>query len=124
MPHTSDKVLTPRRKGERRQAARHPIEVQIEVGIGRELLFLATTNLSRDGAFLQRAIPYKVGTKIKLLIRLPDGDKPIACEGAVANIPDAKTTGMGLKFTTITERDQRRIDSFARQVAEAVDVDL
>ena len=124
MPQTPSKGVNARRKGERRQAARHSLEVQIEVGIGRELLFHATTNLSRDGAFLQRAIPYKVGTKVKLLIRLPDGGKPIACEGAVANIPDAKTTGMGLKFANITEKDQRRIDAFARQVAEEVDVEF
>jgi Tfp pilus assembly protein PilZ len=122
--HTSDKATSGRRPGERRQAARHSLEVQIEVGIGRSLLFHATTNLSRDGAFLQQAIPYKVGTRVKLVIRLPDGGKPIACAGAVANVPDAKSTGMGLKFSDITEKDQRRIDAFAKQIAEEVDVEF
>ena len=73
-------------------------------------LFLATRDLSRNGAFLERAIPYKVGTKAQLKILLPDGGDPIACTGEVASVPDAAEVGMGLKFLDISEKDQRRIE--------------
>jgi hypothetical protein len=115
---------TSRRRGERRRAERHSLEVQIEVTVGRAQLFHATTNLSREGAFLQRAIPYPVGTDAKVRILLPDGGPPIDCAGAVANIPNTTSVGMGLKFTEISDKDQRRIDAFARQIAEEIDVEI
>ncbi|MBI5547921.1 MAG: PilZ domain-containing protein [Deltaproteobacteria bacterium] len=103
-----------RRASDRRQATRHPIEITLEVTVGREMLILATTNLSRLGTFLQRAIPYPVGTKVGLRVLLPDEAPPIVCSGEVANVPNAKSTGMGIKFTDIAEQDQQRIDIFAR----------
>jgi len=95
---------------ERRKAKRHPLEITIEVSIGRDLLFQATRDVSRDGAFLLRAIPYEVGTKAKLKILLPDGGAPIECKGEVANVPDTAEVGMGLKFLDISAQDQRRIE--------------
>lgn len=95
---------------ERRQAKRHPLEITIEISIGKDMIFQATRDLSRTGAFLERAIPYKVGTKAKLKILLPDGGAPIVCKGEVVNVPDHADVGMGLKFLDITEADQRRIE--------------
>lgn len=95
---------------ERRRTKRHPLEITVEITIGRDQLFQATRDLSREGAFLVRAIPYKVGTKANLKILLPDGGAPIVCRGIVVNIPDNTEVGMGLKFLDISEQDQRRIE--------------
>ena len=40
------------------------------------------------------------------------------------NIPNTTSVGMGLKFTEISDKDQRRIDAFARQIAEEIDVEI
>ncbi len=95
---------------ERRQAKRHPLEITIEISIGKDLIFQATRDVSRTGAFLERAIPYEVGTKARLKLLLPDGGAPVVCSGEVVNIPDSTEVGMGLKFLDIAEADQRRIE--------------
>ena len=95
---------------ERRNSRRHPLAITIEVSIDRDLMFQATANVSRDGAFLERAIPYQVGTRAQLKILLPDGSAPIECGGEVVNVPSATEVGMGLKFLDITPADQRRIE--------------
>jgi hypothetical protein len=95
---------------ERRTARRHPLEITIEVSIGRDVFFQATRDVSRTGAFLERAIPYPVGTQARLKLLLPDGGEPITCTGEVASVPDATEVGMGLKFLDISEKDQRRIE--------------
>ena len=116
MARSADNGSTTRRGPERRESTRHPIEIPIEVNIEREMLIFATTNLSRTGAFLQRAIPYAVGTRARLRILLPDDGPPISCTAEVATIPDATAVGMGLRFVDMDEQDQRRIEAFAAGV--------
>jgi len=105
-----------RRAGERRRDPRHPLEVTLEVRIGREMSLHATTDLSRSGAFLQHAIAFPVGTRAQVRIFLPGEAAPIDCEARVASVPDAAKVGMGLEFDGIAEKDQRRIEAFAAQV--------
>lgn len=95
---------------ERRRHKRHPLEITLEVTVGRDLLLLATRDVSRSGAFLEHAIPFPVGTKAKVQILLPDGGAPIACRAEVVNVPDATEVGMGLKFLDISDKDQLRIE--------------
>ena len=103
---------------ERRRARRHPIEIPIEIATRGDMLIHVTSNLSVTGAFFHRAIPFKVGTRVKLRILLP-GDEPIACEGVVANIPNAKDLGMGVEFVDISADDQRRIEALAADTSRS-----
>ena len=98
------------RRAERRRTVRHPLQVTIEVSVGRDLSFQATRDVSASGAFLERAIPYPVGTRVQLKILLPDGGPPAVCRAEVASVPDAAEVGMGLKFLDISPEDQARID--------------
>ena len=112
MAQLPDRPAGSLRGAARRDATRHAIEIPLEVSIEREMLIFATTNLSHSGAFLRQAIPYAVGTHATVRILLPDDGPAIVCAAEVANIPDSKEVGMGLKFLDITEKDQRRIDAF------------
>jgi len=98
-----------RAEADRRVAARHPIEIPIELSTKTEMLIHVTANLSATGAFFKRAIPYKVGTRLMLRILLP-GDAPVKCEGIVASIPNSKDFGMGVQFIEISKDDQKRIE--------------
>jgi hypothetical protein len=103
---------------ERRKTSRPPLEVPIELSVGSEMLIHATSNLSGQGAFFRRAIPYAEGTRAALRILLP-GEQPIACQGLVVNIPNKKELGMGVKFEGLSREDQERINAFVAEHGKA-----
>ncbi len=98
---------------ERRRGARHPVEIAVEISFGSQLHIHATGNLSAGGAFFHRAIPYAVGTKVRLKLHLPGDPKAVECDGEVVNVPNKKDLGMGVRFLELSQDDRRRLDEFA-----------
>lgn len=104
------------KKVERRRDPRHPIEVTIQLTLGRNATFHATTDLSRGGAFFREAVPFPVGTRARVQFKLPGDAQAFACAGEIVNVPRARL-GMGVKFVDLTEDDAVRIDRFAQDSA-------
>ncbi len=57
----------------RRKDARVPVRLRVELGTGEALLREYTTNLSRGGAFVATQSPPPMGTRLPLVVALPDG---------------------------------------------------
>ncbi len=103
-------------KVERRSARRHPIEVLVQLAVGVDKTFHVTRDLAQGGAYFREAVPYPVGTQVRLSFKLPGIEKPIECEGEIVNVPKAGF-GMGVRFLDLPEADALRIDKFAQNAA-------
>lgn len=106
---------------ERRESIRHRIEVPVEISSGRTMAIHVTRDLSVDGAFVGQAIPYAVGTLVRLRLELPGEPEPVCCDGEIVNVPDARNFGMGVRFVGMAAADRDRLDSYARRHAQDVD---
>ena len=104
---------------ERRGARRVPIVIPVELADERGFLLHSTSDLSVGGAFFAMAIPNAVGSRVKITLR-PPGLEPIRCEGEVANVPDAKQYGMGVRFVNLSDTDQARLEAFIRSQEKPV----
>jgi uncharacterized protein (TIGR02266 family) len=101
----------------RRRFVRLPVAVPIELRTRRGFSLHSSQNLSVGGAFFDRSIPYRVGAKVSVALRLPGEALEIQCDGEVVNVPDRKTFGMGVRFLNMTNPDQDRLESFTAEVA-------
>ncbi len=108
-----------RRGGQdRREHPRHPVAITMELTAGNDLYFHVSGNLSKGGAFFNRAIPHPVGTPVELTFQIPGDDgPPLKCKGEVVNVPDGNDgLGMGVRFIDLGDEDARRIELFVEQV--------
>jgi len=79
---------------------------------GREYADLST-NISEGGIFIKNFSPPPVGTAVTLTVKLPGewGNQPMKIEGRVAHIDndaDPHKRGMGIEFSTSSERSTAR----------------
>jgi len=102
---------------ERRRAVRLEAALAVEVRDERGFSLHSTRDLSTGGLFFDRAIPQPVGALVELSFQLPGDPRAIRCQGEVANVPDAKGFGMGVRFVDLSPMDEDRIERFVAQVA-------
>lgn len=102
-----------RRTGDRRRAARAPLDLWVEEERGNELYFRRTGNVSVGGVYFEQTIPHAVGTLVKLRFSLPGDPDVIEAEGEIVNTPNVKDgLGMGLRFVQMSPSDRRRLEAF------------
>jgi c-di-GMP-binding flagellar brake protein YcgR len=105
-----------RRSGDRRHAARAPLDLWVEEDHGDELYFRRTGNLSRGGVYFEQTIPHSLGTKVRLRFTLPGDSEVIEAIGEIVNMPNVKDgLGMGLSFLEISPAHQLRLDAFVER---------
>jgi uncharacterized protein (TIGR02266 family) len=75
-------------------------------------------DISVGGLFFDRAIPNKVGSRITVSFRLPGDDQSIVVAGEVANVPDEKSFGMGVRFINLKPHDRDRLEAFLKAQEE------
>ncbi len=89
-----------------RQHRRYEVSFDVEITAGdwEGVLELSTQNISRGGLFVRSMHPVKVGARLKVTLRLPDGEK-FNVEGEVAHtvspeqaVETGKKPGFGLRF--------------------------
>jgi Tfp pilus assembly protein PilZ len=103
---------------ERRNQTRVPasIEVLWEGNAGK--YEARASDLSEGGCFLDTIGHVTLGEKIIFRLRLPDGD-PINIEGEVAYAHPS--IGFGVRFTNVSESDQKKLDSLIKATANLED---
>ena len=74
-------------------------------------------NISKGGIFINTRTPLAVGTKVKLIISLPDAAFPFDLTGRVTRIHEYDNTtnlvpGMGLEFVDVDDDKKVRIEKF------------
>jgi len=116
VPVNQDRRGSSRRQGDRRDTARAPLDLWVEEERGDELYFRRTGNVSVGGLYFEQTIPHSVGTHVKVRFALPGDPRVIEATGEVVNTPQSKDgLGMGLRFTSIGDADQLRLERFVRE---------
>jgi uncharacterized protein (TIGR02266 family) len=103
---------------ERRQALRVNVVIAVEVRDQRGFSLHSTRDISSGGVYFDRAIPHSVGARVQLAFTLPGENLSIRCDGEVANVPDKRGYGMGIRFLDIAPADAERIEEFALSMLE------
>jgi len=100
------------RDRERRASARQPTEMWVEELMEGSQVFRRAGNLSRGGMYLDQTIPIPVGTRVRLRFTLPGDDVPVVVVGEIVSISASAALGMGVKFVTVPDEAQARIDTY------------
>jgi uncharacterized protein (TIGR02266 family) len=79
------------------------------------------TNISRGGLFINTRNPLAVGTKVKLIISLPDAAFPFDLTGRVTRVTEFDNTanmvpGMGIEFVDVDESKRQQIATFVERL--------
>jgi uncharacterized protein (TIGR02266 family) len=109
-----------RRRGDRRQSARAPLDLWVEEEQGNELYFRRTGNVSAGGLFLEHTIPHALGTRVRLRFSLPGETELIEASADVVSTPNASDgLGMGLQFVHVSEQARARLEQFLAHAPRA-----
>ena len=100
---------------ERRKSPRVPISIAVELRDSRGFSLHSSRDISVGGLFFDRAIPHAIGSKVTVAFRLPGDDSSIVCMGEIANVPDEKSFGMGVRFIDLQPRDRDRLKAFIEE---------
>ena len=102
-----------RRRGERREMARVPLELWMEEISGDDVYFRRTGNVGEGGVYFDRAIPHALGTVVTLKFALPGSREMVVARGEVVSAAAGEDgLGMSVKFISIEGDGQQRIRSF------------
>jgi uncharacterized protein (TIGR02266 family) len=116
---SSNPVSAERRRSDRRQAVRAPIDMWMEESRGNELYFRRTGNLSAGGVFFEQSIPHPLGTRVSLKFTLPGEQDVIETQAEIVNTPGDKAgLGMGVRFIELGPPERSRIERFVRAALE------
>jgi uncharacterized protein (TIGR02266 family) len=101
------------------------VSVKLAVGYKTVGSFITdyVLNISKGGLFVTAKEPLPPGTFVELIFSLPNCPLPFRLTGVVhwTNMPGSpgKTvSGMGIKFTTLTDMMRRRIERFIKAAQE------
>jgi len=103
-------------QGERRQAARIPLEMWVEETTDNERYFRRAGNLSRGGLRLEHTIPLPQGTVVNLTFTLPGDSTPVDVSGEIVSNAAPDDLRMGVKFTKVDPGAQAKIDAYLARV--------
>jgi uncharacterized protein (TIGR02266 family) len=113
-PVVAERRVAERRRGDRRGAARAPLDLWVEEEKGDELYFRRTGNLSLGGLSFEHTIPHAPGTQVRLRFALPGASQRII--EAHAEVVTASLArdglGMGLRFCSMGDDDRRALQAF------------
>jgi len=97
---------------ERRASPRFPVEVECEERLGASRYFRITSDLSTFGLSTRHGWPHELGTRLQILLYLPDGqEKPVSVEAEVVGHYNTQG-GMRLAFRNPKVDVLRRIHRY------------
>ena len=108
------------RKVDRRAAPRFGVECWAEECFEAGVYFHRVTNLSRDGFFVEKKLPFRVGQTIHVRLDLPGfADKPEAQSRVINNYRDKQDhlCGAGFQFLDLDIQSREVIEAFIRSMA-------
>ncbi len=82
------------------------------------------TNISRSGVFVNTKDPQPVGTRVRLLVSLPEHEAPTEIEGRVVRVVEpggSEAPGMGIEFIDLPDATRARLDAMVRALKERLD---
>jgi uncharacterized protein (TIGR02266 family) len=106
--------------GDRREAARIPIEMWVEETTDSERYFRRAGNLSRGGLGLDHTIPLPLGTVVHLTFTLPGDSGPVSISGEIVSTAGPEELRMGVKFIDVSDEARGKIDAYLARVGVSV----
>lgn len=106
---------------ERRTAPRVGVEFWVEECCHDGVYFHRVTNLSRDGFFVEKKLPFQVGQTVHIRLELPGiQNKLDARSRVVANYRDGQAAlrGAGFQFLELDQRTRAGIAAYIDQVRQ------
>jgi len=100
---------------DRRSSPRIPIDIGVKRK-GSRFFVKYSGDISKNGVFLNTAIPLPKGEKVELEILLNDGEKLILEGEVLAQRPEEAGLGVSVVFTKVREEDRKRIEDFINSV--------
>ena len=104
---------------ERRKAVRFGVEVWAEEIVEAGSYFHRITNISRNGVFVAKRLPFPVGQTMDLCLGLPGLGQQVRLRGRVVGNRqdrDANCLGAGIEFLELSEADRQGLDAFLDSV--------
>lgn len=102
-----------RRKGERRENCRVPLELWMEEISGEDVYFRQTGNVSEGGVYFDKAIPHTIGTVVTLKFALPGNKEMLVARGKVVSAASgSEGLGMSVQFISIEGNGRERLQDF------------
>lgn len=113
---------------ERRQSIRIQHELPVAYRSVGGFLSDWATDISRGGLFINTRRPLPVGTPVRILLQLPDGQLPVAIEGRVARVSEPGNAvnaapGMGVEFTDLDGPKREELESWVERLRQALEPD-
>ncbi|MFL5321823.1 MAG: PilZ domain-containing protein [Myxococcaceae bacterium] len=99
---------------ERRKSPRIHVAIPVQLTDAHGFSLHSSHDISVGGLFFDRAIPNAVGSRITVSFKLPGDDQPIVVAGEIANVPDEKSFGMGVRFINLKPHDRDKLEQFLR----------
>ena len=94
--------------GDRRRSGRKPLDAEVECHTSAGFIKARITNIGVRGVFIETDSPPIVGSHLKLVFELGEGDK-VEAQGVVAHRETGR--GMGVAFVSVSAQDIKRIHS-------------
>lgn len=110
--------LSDHRLTERRTTPRIGVEFWAEERYGADVYFHRVTNLSRDGFFIEKKLPFQVGQTVNIRLDLPGFERKLdARTRVVNNYHDgyANLRGAGFQFTDMDAQARKGIEAYIDQ---------
>lgn len=103
---------------ERREEGRSKIQIWAEERRDNSVYYHLLTNLSKAGLFIEKRLPFPVGSTVKLELKLPESDEKITVKGNIIGNyqdPSSNNMGAGLKFVDMDQDVIEKIDRFLKK---------
>lgn len=72
-------------------------------------------NLSTGGIFVEGVSVLEKGSRVRVIVRSPGLDNPVAARGNVVRVERGKRTGLAIEFTSLSSEDRRKISTYVRE---------
>ena len=114
MAHSSS-TSPERNDGDRRKSPRADVQIWVEEKSGRSTSFHLITNLSTSGFFIEKRIPFLIGSVLNLELTLPGSTEKLRVTGKVINNyrdPESNSIGVGVEFVDIDKHSSNSIINY------------
>lgn len=102
---------------ERRRTPRVGVELWVQEHCDAGVYYHRVTNLSSEGFFVEKKIPFRVGQEVTIRLDLPGDDRRLEIRSRVIdNYRDdqANYVGTGFQFLELAPDTRRRIDALVK----------
>jgi len=104
---------------ERRKDPRASVQIWAKEKSDKYTCFHLISNLSCSGLFIEKKLPFSIGSVLNFELELTDSEEKIPLKGIVVDNytrSDLDFIGTGIKFIEMSKNDKKKIEKYLRQI--------